>query len=59
MRSLKRRPRVHSADYHIMRQRSKSLEQVIIVYGNDGGDYDDDGYNVGDDLEDRFNFSPR
>ena len=33
VRSLKRRPRVHSADYHIMRQRSRSLEQVDISHG--------------------------
>ena len=39
VRSLKRRPRVHSADYHIMRQRSRSLEQVSTT----DQDIDDDG----------------
>ena len=37
VRSLKRRPRVHSADYHIMRQRSRSLEQVPLKFSSDWG----------------------
>ena len=37
VRSLKRRPRVHSADYHIMRQRSRSLEQVALHFTSDWG----------------------